>query len=139
MRLLVLDSSGILPWRIRHALGETHEVIATGCLEEAIELAQSRGPDAAVASVPHASLPWSSFHEQCSAASPPIPVLYESCLPGGLAALGIAPTGRETLCASLLDKPASQRDLAQALEDLLALARRVRDEAPLSVTAPRAS
>lgn len=128
MRLLVVDSSGILPWRVRHALGDGHEVIATGCLEEAELLAHSRHPDAAVVSVPHASLPWGSFHDLCAAAHPPIPVLYESCLPGGLAALGIARRETDDRDAALLTKPASQCELARALERLLAEAGRAHGE-----------
>lgn len=125
MRLLVVDSSGILPWRVRHALGERHEVIATGCLEEAEQLTHSRHPDAAVVSVAHASLPWSSFHDLCTAANPPIPVLYESCLPGGLAALGIVEGTSGSSDVALLTKPASQCDLAKALERLLTEAARM--------------
>lgn len=140
MRLLVVDSSGILPWRVRHALGDGHEVIATACLEEAELLAHSRHPDAAVVSVPHASLPWGSFHHLCTAAHPPIPVLYESCLPGGLAALGIDRGAADDADATLLTKPASQCELAQALERLLAEALRAHGEsARLSLAARRES
>jgi len=140
VRLLVLDSSGILPWRVRHALGDGYEVIATGSLEEAEHLAHSRHPDAAVVSVPHASLPWSSFHDACATAHPPIPVLYESCLPGGLAALGIHRPEPVYEDAALLAKPASQCELARALACLLEEARRLHGEPPaVSPKAPRAS
>src|SRR6185436_19306244 len=55
VRILVLDASAILPWRIRHALTEAHEVIAARGLEEAEGIARAGRPDAAVVSVPHSS------------------------------------------------------------------------------------
>jgi DNA-binding NarL/FixJ family response regulator len=143
LRILVLDSSGILPWRIRHTLADAHEVIAAGSLEEAEKLAHARRPDAAVVSVPHSSLCLRSFHELCAGSSPSIPVLYESCLPGGLGALGIGRPNEVAPgppAAALLPKPASQRELAEALQLLLEAAARLRAESgALSLAAPLGS
>jgi DNA-binding NtrC family response regulator len=132
VRLLVVDASGILPWRVRHTLGDAHELVPAATLEEAARDLAAARPDAAVVDVPHASLPWRDFHARCARAAPAVPVLYASCLPGGLAALGLAP---DDPTASFVAKPATPAELARALGRLLADARRAR---ALSA-APRAS
>lgn len=119
MRLLVLDPSGILCWRIRHALGGRHELVATESLEEAERLVSAERPDGAAVSVPHGPLALRGFQERCSRASPPVPVLYETCLAGGLAELDLVPAGAP---AEHLAKPSSQAELEAALARLLAAA-----------------
>lgn len=121
MRLLVLDHSGILPWLVEHAAPAGVDVEAVTDLQQAERVLREHPPDAAVVSVPPATLPWRQFQHLCATCEPPVPVLYESCVHAGAADVGIDPGDGVAL---FLRKPAPRGALHDALADLLAWAGR---------------
>lgn len=129
MRLLVVDQSLILQWLVRHEFPDGLEIASAQSLQEAEALVAAEGlaaPDAALVSLPPARLPWREFQHRCATHSPPIPVLYESCIDADAAALGLEPGEGY---AAFLRKPAARSDLRSAIEELLAASRRVRTPA----------
>jgi hypothetical protein len=135
LRLLVIDSSRILPWLLGHEFpGEGLTVECVQSLGEA-ELKLVDGPiDAALVSVPPAALPLREFQHACARQEPPVPVLYESCVAERPEDLGLDPGDGY---AAILRKPATRADLRAAVEALLDQARRGRAaEAALSGPAP---
>jgi DNA-binding NtrC family response regulator len=126
VRLLVLDPSHILPWIVRHDRPDL-EVEEAADLDEAVRRVAHDPPDAAVVSLPPARLPWHDFQHLCASRVPAVPVLYESCLPVDAGGVGLDPGDGY---AAFLEKPASRAELADALERLLEIARREREEAP---------
>jgi len=129
VRLLVLDQSQILPWIVRHDLATEPglEVEAVASFRDAEEILRQRPPDAAVVSLPPAHLDWHEFQHLCASATPPVPVLYESCVYAGAGELGIEPIEGY---ASFVPKPASGAVLRGALTRLLTEARRHRSAPP---------
>ena len=117
MRVLVVDYSGILPWRVERAAPPEIRVEAVTTFEEATRRVREQPPNAAVVSVPTARLPWLEFQRLCAGLHPPVPVLYESCLEEGALEARLAPAGGMAL---FLSKPASPALLEQALAMLLA-------------------
>jgi len=126
MRVLVVDSSGLLPWVVRHAAPPGVDIDAANDLAGAERLLHERPPDAVVVSVPPAHLPWCSFQHRCATARPPIPVLYESYLHASAAEAGLDPGDGY---AAFLPKPAAGERLRRALVELLAEARRLAHDA----------
>ena len=120
MRLLVLDQSLILQWLVRHEFPDGVEILSAQDLHQAEELLAAETPDAAVVSLPPAQIPWREFQHRCASHSPPIPVLYETCLDIDARAIGLDPADGY---AAFLRKPAARRELHAALETLLAMAR----------------
>jgi len=120
MRLLIVDRSGILAWRVGRAAPPGTCVQAASSLKEAARRVCDDPPDAVVVSVPRARLPWAQFQRLCAERRPPVPVLYESCLEEGALEANLAPAGGTAL---FLPKPASPAVLRQALVGLLAAAR----------------
>ena len=118
MRVLVLDSSGILPWLVEHTAGKGTVVHAVKTVEEAERVVVERRPDAAVVSVPHAMLPWARFQHLCASQQPPVPVLYESCVHASAREAGIDPDDGVSF---FLRAPVKHADRARALQDLLAV------------------
>lgn len=125
MRLLVLDQSHILPWIVQHELAAEPdiEIEALTCFREAEAILRQRPPDAAVVSLPPAHLDWHEFQQLCATRTPPVPVLYESCVHSAAREAGLDPRQG---CAWFLPKPAPAAALHQALAELLAEARRLR-------------
>lgn len=119
MRVLVVDPSRLLPWIVRHELGEDAEIVAVRTFEDAERAVRERPPDAAVVSLPPAHLPWQKFQHLCATRVPPVPVLYESCVPPEKADFTLDPGDGY---AAFLLKPACRRELRAALESLLAAA-----------------
>jgi len=117
VRVLVLDSSGILPWVVEHTATPGTVVQAVRTVEEAERAVRERRPDAAVVSVPHGNLPWARFQHVCAMQRPPVPVLYESCVVDSPSAAGIDPD--DGICR-FLRSPARRDELARALDELLA-------------------
>ena len=123
MRLLVVDQSLILQWLVRHEFPDGLEIASAQSLQEAETLLAAEGceaPDAAVVSLPPARLPWREFQHRCATHTPPIPVLYESCIDADADALGLEPGEGY---AAFLKKPAARCELRSALEALLAASR----------------
>jgi len=120
VRLLIVDRSGILPWRVGRAAPLGTSIQAASSLKEAARRVCDDPPDAVVVSVPRARLPWAQFQCLCAGRRPPVPVLYESCLEEGALEASLAPAGGTAL---FLPKPASPAVLRQALAGLLAAAR----------------
>lgn len=127
MRLLVLDPSHILAWIVRHEHPDL-EVDEAADFDEAARRLAERPPDAALVSLPPASVPWHEFQRRCSGHHPAVPVLYESCLPVDRTAVGL---DEGDGWAEFLLKPASRAELAAALDRLLAAAG-VAEARPLS-------
>lgn len=117
MRVLVLDSSGILPWVVEHTASAGTVIDAVRTVEEAERAVRDRRPDAAVVSVPHGNLPWARFHQLCASQRPPVPVLYESAVIGSPRDAGIDPA--DGVC-HFLRSPARREELARALDELFA-------------------
>ena len=120
VRLLIVDRSGILPWRVGRAAPLGTRVQVASSLREAARCVCDDPPDAVVVSVPRARLPWAQFQRLCAGRHPPVPVLYESCLEEGALEASLAPAGGSAL---FLPKPSSPSVLRQALAVLLAAAR----------------
>lgn len=118
MRLLVLDPSHILAWIVRHEHPEL-EVDEAADFDQAARRLAEWPPDAALVSLPPASVPWRDFQRRCSGHHPAVPVLYESCLPVERVAAGLEEGDG---WAEFLLKPASRAELAAALDRLLAAA-----------------
>jgi hypothetical protein len=118
VRLLVIDQSGILPWLVERAAPGV-EVEAVTCLEQAERVLRHHPPDAAVVSMPPATLPWRDFQHLCATLEPPVPVLYESCVHDDAAGVGIDPAEGTAL---FLRKPAPRGALRGALRGLLEIA-----------------
>ena len=93
-------------------------------LDEAARLLEEMSPDAVVASVPPATLPWPDFQRLCSSRLPPVPVLYLSCLFESKAEAGFE-GGEGGL--EFLRKPVGRPQFEAALGRLLDAAREARD------------
>lgn len=120
MRILIVDHSGMLAWRVGRAAPSGTHLQAVGSLEEAACTVCQDPPDAVVVSVPAARLPWTQFQCLCAGRRPPVPVLYESCLEEGELEARLAPAGGTAL---FLAKPASPALLRQSLAGLLTAGR----------------
>jgi DNA-binding response OmpR family regulator len=121
MRLLVLDQSQILPRLVGCEFPTGLEIQAVSSFREAERIITTTPPDAALISLPPASLPWREFQHVCASRNPPIPVLYESCLATNSRELGLESGDGY---AAILQKPASRAELRAALSALLATAER---------------
>lgn len=80
MRLLVLDGSRLLASLVRHLLAEPVEIEEAHCFEEAMDRLRDHPPDALIANVTPAELPWRELKRFCQRHDPQIPVLFESCV-----------------------------------------------------------
>ena len=117
MHLLVLDGSLVLPSLVKRLAPQGVDVeLATSFDEARLRLRQSP-PQAMIVNLTPAELPWQELQSLCETHSPPIPVLYESCVhhspdEAGLAALD--GTGR------FLEKPYSVDELRAEILRLMA-------------------
>jgi hypothetical protein len=117
MRILVLDQSGILPWLVERSVMAPIEVRAVRSIEEAERIVREERPDAAIVSLPPASLPWRDFQHLCATQEPPVPVLYESTVHASILETGVDPSDGVAL---FLHTPAPRAQLQRALAELLA-------------------
>lgn len=115
MRLLVVDSNQLLGWQIRRQIPGDVALDVVSDLAAAERRLRDDPPDAAVVSLPPAELPWRDFQHLCATRTPPVPVLYESCVHRCPRAAGI---DADDGYAAFLAKPASREELAKALEAL---------------------
>jgi DNA-binding response OmpR family regulator len=126
VRVLVLDDSPLLAWTVERLCPFGTEVSSARSFEEARRLLELTPLDAAVVSVPPATLPWSDFQRLCASREPPVPVLYLSCLFESTAEAGFGgAAGRP----EFLMKPVGRADLEAALGRLLDTARQSRSRA----------
>lgn len=119
--MLVLDSSHILTYLVRHETPVEVEVEEAASFAEAEQRVRECPPDAVVVSLPLAHLCWRSFQRLCASQRPPVPVLYESCLHSCAAGVGIDPRDGY---AAFLPKPAHPAELRAALAELVDAAHR---------------
>ena len=119
MHLLVLDGSRVLPSLVKRLAPSGVDVESAATFEEARRRLQKRPPQAMIVNLTPAELPWQELQSLCQEHSPPIPVLYESCIhhspdEAGLGSLGGG--GR------FLEKPYSLGELRQEILRLMAAA-----------------
>jgi len=120
VRLLVVDENRVLPWVVERLVPPGVRVEIARGYEAAARVIRTDPPAAVVVSLPPAWLPWRDFQKLCASRQPPIPVLYESCLIGNAAELGLDPADGY---AEFLEKPAPRARLQAALHALVARAR----------------
>ncbi|MGB3561574.1 MAG: hypothetical protein WBH75_05390 [Thermoanaerobaculia bacterium] len=116
MRFLVIDGSRILPALIERLAPPGVEVEMASTYDEAKCTICGRPPSAVIVNLGPADLPWHELHECCRTQSPPIPVLYESCIYHSPDEVGIGCLDED--CA-FLTKPYSVAELRIQLERLL--------------------
>ena len=131
MDLLVLDGSLVLPSLVRRLAPPGTAVESAGTFEEARQRLKERPPQALIVNLTPAELPWQELQSLCQGHSPPIPVLYESCVhrtpdEAGLASLDHS--GR------FLEKPYSLDELR---DELLRLMREAENATVMAERAPR--
>ena len=80
MRLLVLDGSLVLPSLVRRLAPEGLKIEEATTFERAVAILSANPPDAVIANVGPADLPWHELKSFCQEHSPTIPVLFESCV-----------------------------------------------------------
>lgn len=118
-RVLVLDECGLQRFVLGKLCPSETELLSLASFEEAMRLLRDDPPDAAVVSMPPAEIDWKAFQHLCASASPPVPVLYESCVFESPREMGLDPFEGY---AELLRKPASPYALRDAMRRLLELA-----------------
>lgn len=131
MHLLVLDGSRVLTSVVRRLapLGVEVECVAT--FDDALRRLAVRPPQAMIINLTPADLPWSELQELCQKHSPPIPVLYESCVHSSPVDAGL---GALNGSGHFLEKPYALADLRAEIERLVETAARAartsRDDRP---------
>jgi DNA-binding response OmpR family regulator len=116
MRLLILDGSRILATLVERLAPEGVEILEVRTFEEAVTSLHQTPPDAVIANVGPAELPWREFKEYCANHQPRIPILFESCVYTDEIDAGI---GGLNHTAAFLRKPYTLNDLRRQLERLL--------------------
>lgn len=116
MHLLVLDGSRVLPSLVKRLAPRGVDVESAATFDEARLRLEHSPPEAVIVNLTPAELPWQELQALCQAHSPPIPVLYESC---------VHRSPREAGLASLdsmdrfLEKPYSLEELRSEIERLI--------------------
>ena len=80
MRLLVLDGSRVLVELVRRLAPPGVEVECADSIEQAFKILMLYPPDALIVNVSPSRIGWNRLQGLCHEHSPPIPVLYESCV-----------------------------------------------------------
>ena len=119
MHLLVLDGSLVLPSLVKRLAPPEVDVQSAATFDEARLRLRESPPQALIVNLTPAELPWQELQDLCQAHSPPIPVLYESCVhrspnEAGLKSL----TGH----GHFLEKPYSMPELQAEIERLVRVA-----------------
>ncbi len=120
MRLLVLDGSRVLHTLVRRLAPSGVDVEEALTFHEAEQTLRERPPDAVIVNLTPAELPWAELKRLCQTHTPPIPVLYESCIHQCPSEAGLGelhPTGE------FLTKPYSVSELRRQIDRLVHLAR----------------
>ena len=124
MRLLVLDGSLVLPSLVRHVAPEGLQIEEVASFERAVAILAADPPDAVIANVGPAELPWLEFKDFCQNHTPQIPVLFESCVYREARDAGLDELNQSAL---FLTKPYSMEDLRRAIRLLVLLAKKRHD------------
>ena len=116
MRLLILDGSRILASLVERLTPEGVEIEEVATFDEAVASLHDNPPDAVIANLGPAALPWRDFKDYCRDHRPQIPILFESCVYASLDEAGI---GGLNHSAAFLAKPYTLADLRAQLQRLL--------------------
>ena len=116
MRLLILDGSRILASLVERLTPEGVEIEEVGTFDEAVRSVEENPPDAIIANLGPAKLPWREFKRNCINHHPQIPILFESCVYESPDDADLGVLGPST---SFLTKPYGLADLRVQLERLL--------------------
>ena len=106
----------MLPALIERLAPPGVEVEIASTYDEAKCTICGRPPSAVIVNLGPADLPWHELHECCRTQSPPIPVLYESCIYHSPDEVGIGCLDED---CTFLTKPYSVAELRIQLERLL--------------------
>ena len=116
MHLLVLDGSLVLPSLVRRLAPPGVDVESAATFDEARLRLTQDPPEAMIVNLTPAELPWQELQNLCQDHSPPIPVLYESCVhhsPGEAGLAALATNGH------FIEKPYSLPQLRAEIERLV--------------------
>lgn len=116
MRVLVLDGSLVLPSLVRRLAPEGLEIEEVSSFEGAVAILAANPPDAVIANLGPADLPWQDLKSFCQNHSPKIPVIFESCVYREPQEAGLDGLNHS---AMFLTKPYSLEDLQKALRLLM--------------------
>ena len=116
MRLLILDGSRILTSLVERLTPEGVEIEEVATFDAAVASLHENPPDAVIANLGPAALPWREFKIYCRNHRPRIPILFESCVYSSADEAGI---GGLNHSAAFLAKPYGLDDLRLQLERLL--------------------
>ena len=119
MHLLVLDGSLVLLSLVRRLAPDGVEVESVATFDEALKRLALRPPQALIVNVTPSELPWSELQRLCQKHSPPIPVLYESCIYHSPLEAGL---GSLHGTGHFLEKPYSLAQLRSEIERLVGMA-----------------
>ncbi len=134
MRLLVLDGSRVLRSVVGRLAPPGVELEVAESLEEAMKVLRRDPPHAVIANLTPVGLPWEELKTFCQRQSPPIPVLFESCVHQSAEEAGLSPLNHS---AFFLAKPYGIEELRRHLALLVtAAADRLR---PRSASPPAAA
>ena len=116
MQLLVLDGSLVLPSLVRRLAPRGVAVESAATFDEARLRLKESPPQALIVNLTPAELPWQELQNLCQGHSPPIPVLYESCVhhsPDEAGLNSLNHSGR------FLEKPYSLDELRNEIQRLI--------------------
>ncbi len=124
MRFLVLDGSRILASLVRRLAPGPVEIVEVSAFDQAVARLRDDPPDALIANVGPADLPWEQLRALCEEHEPKIPVLFESCVYETAIEAGI---GSLNHSGFFLPKPYDLEQLRTQLERLLRSSRATAD------------
>ena len=116
MHLLVLDGSLVLPSLVRRLAPDGVDVESAATFDEARLRLQQSPPHALIVNLTPARLPWQELQNLCQDHSPPIPVLYESCVHHSPEEAGLTSLNYS---GHFLKKPYSLEDLRGEIQRLV--------------------
>ncbi len=117
MRILVLDGSRILPTLVRRLAPSELLVETAATFDEALTRLETDPPQAVIANLTPAHLPWHILRALCQKHQPPIPVLFESCVYQDSEDAGLGPLEEHD---SFLAKPYRMEELRFQINRLVA-------------------
>jgi DNA-binding NtrC family response regulator len=133
VHLLVLDGSRVLPSLVKRLAPEGVRVESAATFDDALKALALRPPQAMIVNLTPADLPWGKLQRLCERHSPPIPVLYESCVYRSPLEAGLdSPEG----AGRFLEKPFSLEEFRSEIEHLVDSAAE-RSDADRAPDAPR--